>query len=98
MFENTGSFYRLQYQFVKKLMIKCKELQLILDIFAVEINLTITMTYLQLETRIMHDENISKQIFWHSNRQRESAIVILRWLSGPRQPTTLWPKAPNFAL
>ena len=29
-----------------------------------EINLTITVIYLQLETRIMHYRNLSKHIFW----------------------------------
>ena len=56
------------------------------------------MIYLQLETRIMHYRNLSKQIFWHSNRQRETATVIRHLLSGPRQPTTLWLKALDFAL
>ena len=65
---------------------------------AVESNLTITMTYLQLETRIMHYTNRSKEIFWHSNQQRETATVIRHLLSGPRQPTTLWHKAPDFSL
>ena len=65
---------------------------------AMEINLTITMNYLQLETRFMHYKNLSEQIFWHSNRQRETATVIRHLLSGPRQPTQLWPKAPNFTL
>ena len=31
---------------------------------ALEINLTMTMTYLQLETRIMHYRKLSEQIFW----------------------------------
>ena len=31
---------------------------------AIDINLTITMTNLQLETRIVHYSNLSKQIFW----------------------------------
>ena len=31
---------------------------------AMEINLNITITYLQLETRIMHYRNLSEQIFW----------------------------------
>ena len=38
--------------FAKKLNIKCREFQLILQIIAMEINLTITMTYLQLSTPI----------------------------------------------
>ena len=42
--------------------IKCKEFQLILQMIALEINLTMTMIYLQLETRIM--QYLSKQIFW----------------------------------
>ena len=47
-------FYRLECQFRKKLNIKGREFQLILQIIAMEINLSITMTYLHLETRIMH--------------------------------------------
>ena len=39
--------------FAQKWNIKCREFQLILHMIAMEINLTITMTYLQLETRIM---------------------------------------------
>ena len=60
--------------------------QLILQMIAVEINLTIKMTYLQLEIRIKHKRNLFKQIFWHSNRQRETATVIFHLLSGPRHP------------
>ena len=63
LFKNTGLFYRLECQFGEKLNIKCKEFQLILQMIAMEINLTIIMTYLQLETRIMHYRNLSKQIF-----------------------------------
>ena len=48
---------------LKKMNIKCREFQLILQMIAIEINLIITMTYLQLETRIMHYRNFSKQIF-----------------------------------
>ena len=65
---------------------------------AVKMNLTITMIYLQLKTRIMQYKNLSKQIFWHSNGQRETATVIRHLLSGPRQSITLWPKAPGFAI
>ena len=43
---------------------------------AVKINLTIKMIYLQLKTTIMHYKNLSKQISWHSNRQRETATII----------------------
>ena len=64
------------------------EFQLILQMIAVEINLIITMTYLQLETRSMHYRNLSKHIFWHSHR-RETATIIRHSLSGPTQPTTL---------
>ena len=39
--------YRLECQFRKKLNIKCREFQLILQMIAMEINLTVTMTYLQ---------------------------------------------------
>ena len=51
---------------------------------AVEINLTITLTYLQLKTRIMLYRNLLKQIFWHSNQQRETASIISHVLNGPR--------------
>ena len=37
-------FYKLECQFRKKLNIQCKEFQLILQMIAMEINLTITMT------------------------------------------------------
>ena len=57
-------FYRLECQFRKKLNNKCREFKLILQMIAMEINLTITITYLQLETRIMHYRNLSKRIFW----------------------------------
>ena len=56
-------FYRLEFQFRKKLNIKRREFQLILQMIAMEMNLIITMTYLQLETKIMHYSNLSKQIF-----------------------------------
>ena len=56
-------FYRLECQFGKKLNIKYREFQLILQMIAMEINLTITMTYLQLGTKIMQCRNLSKQIF-----------------------------------
>ena len=46
---------------------------------AMENNLTIAMTYLQLETRIMHNKNLSKQIFWQllatQNFDRHSSFV-----------------------
>ena len=35
--------------------------------------------------------------FFVNNFQRETPTVIHHLLSSPRQPTTLWPKAPNFA-
>ena len=41
-------------QLRKKLNIKCREFKLILPKIAMEINLTIKMTYLQLETRIIY--------------------------------------------
>ena len=44
-------------------IIKCREFQSILQMIAMEINLSITMTYLQLKTRIVHNRNLSKQIF-----------------------------------
>ena len=43
--------------------IKCTEFQLILQMIAMKINLTIKKTYLQLETKIMHYRNLSEQIF-----------------------------------
>ena len=63
LFNNTGLFCRLEFQFRKKLNIKCREFQLILQMIAMEINLIITMTKLQSETRIMNYRNLSKQIF-----------------------------------
>ena len=39
-----------------------------------------------------------KTVFFYSNWQRKSPIVIRDLLSSPRQPTTLWPKAPDSAL
>ena len=42
--------------------IEYKEFQLILHVIAADINLIITMPYLQLETKIMHCKNRSKQI------------------------------------
>ena len=54
----------LERQFRKKLNTKCGEFQLILQMIVMEINLTITMTYLQLETGIMHYRNLSKHIIW----------------------------------
>ena len=36
--------------------------------------------------------------FFDSNRQRKTPTVIRHLLSSPRQPTTLGPKAPDFAL
>ena len=63
-----------------------------LQIIAMEINLTITMTYLQLETETFRNR------FFDSNQQRKTTIVIRHLLSSPRQPTTMWPKAPDFAL
>ena len=36
--------------------------------------------------------------FYVSNRHRKTPTVIRRSLSSPRQPTTLWPKAPDFLL
>ena len=73
------------WQFRKKLNIKCKEFQLILQMIAMGINLTIKMTYLQIETRIMHYRNLSKQIF-DSIRQSKTPTVIRHLLSSPRHP------------
>ena len=36
--------------------------------------------------------------FFDSNRQRKTPTVIRHLLGSPRQPTALWPKAPEFAL
>ena len=36
--------------------------------------------------------------FFDSNRQRKTPTVIRHLLSSLRQPTTLWPKVPDFAL
>ena len=48
--------------FGKKMNIEYREFQLIFQMIAMKINLTITMTYLLLETRIMHYRNLPKQI------------------------------------
>ena len=61
-FKIRDYFIRSNASFAKKLNIQCREFQLILRMIAMEINLTITMTYLQLEKRIMHYRNLSKQI------------------------------------
>ena len=34
--------------------------------------------------------------FFDSNRQRKTSTIIRHFLSSPRQPTTLWPKAPDL--
>ena len=52
---------------------------------AMKITLTMTVTYLQLETRIMHYRNLAKQIL-DSNRQRKPLTVIRHF--------TLWSKHP----
>ena len=78
-------FYRWECQFRKKLNIKCRRFQLILQMTAVEINLTITMIYLKREIRIMHYRNLSKQIF-DSNWHRKTPTVIRHFLSSPRHP------------
>ena len=38
------------------------------------------------------------EINFDSNRQPKTPTVIRHLLSSTRQPTTLWPKAPDFAL
>ena len=38
-----------------------------------------------------------KADFFDSNRQRKTPTVIRHLLSSPRQPTTLWPRSPDFA-
>ena len=80
--------YRLECQFGKKLNIKCREFQLILQMIVVEINLTITMTYLQSNTRIMQYRNLSKQIFdtiiGIAKRQPLCAICWMAQSSRPR--------------
>ena len=40
----------------------------------------------------------SETNFFDSNRKRKTPNVIRHLLSSPRQSTTLWPKAPDFAL
>ena len=60
--------------------IKRRGFQLILHMIAMEINLTITMIYLQLETRIMHYRNLSKQIFFDS---RGESAALVRRMPGP---------------
>ena len=70
-------FIRLDGQFRKKLNIKYREFELILQMIAMEINLTITMTYLQLETKIMHYRNRFRNRFFDSNWQRKTPTVIL---------------------
>ena len=54
LFNYLKMFCTMEWQFRKKLNIKCREFQLILQMIAMKISLTVTMTYLQLETRIMH--------------------------------------------
>ena len=60
-FKNTELVYRLECQFVKNLNIKCRNFQLILQMISVVINLTITLTYLHLETSTT--ESIKNIIF-----------------------------------
>ena len=63
---------------------------------AMEINLTITMTYLRKQklcTRVTF-----RNRFFDNNRQRKTPTVIRYLLSSPKQPNTLWPKAPDFAI
>ena len=52
---------------------------------AIEINLTITMTYLQLEQQLYTTETFQNK-FCKSNRQRKTPTVIRHLLSSPRQP------------
>ena len=77
-FLNTGLFYRLECRFCKKLNIKCREFQLILQMIAMEINLTIKVTYLELET--------FRNRFFDSNWQRKIPTVIRYLLISPRHP------------
>ena len=58
---------------------------LILQMIAMEINLTIKITYLQLETRIMRYRNFWNR-FFDSNWQRKSPTVIRYLLSSPGHP------------
>ena len=78
--------YRLECHFRKKLNIKCKEFKLILEMIAMEINVTITMTYLQLETQ----KQERKQVIGNA-KGRPSFIIC--WVAqgsrprcGPRHP------------
>ena len=68
-----------------ELNIKCREFQLILQMIAMVINLTITMIYpLESSTTATF-----RNRFFDSNRQRQTSTVIRHLLSSPRQPTTL---------
>ena len=55
------------------------------------------MTYLQLETKLCTTKTFRNR-FFDTNRQHKTPTVIRHLLSSPRQPTTLWPKAPDFVL
>ena len=74
-------------QFRKKLNIECIEFQLILKVIAMEINLTITILTCNWKQELSTTETF-----------RKTPTVIRHLLSSPRQPTTLWPKAPDFAV
>ena len=56
--------------------IECREFQLFVQMIAMEINSTVTMTYLQLETRILlcTTETFLNR-FFDSNRQRKTPTV-----------------------
>ena len=78
-FKIPDCFIGWNASFAKKLNIKCREFKLILQMIAMEINLTITMTYLQLETRIMF-----RNRFFDRNRKRKTPTVIRHSLSSPK--------------
>ena len=85
----------LECQFRKKLNIKSRKFQLILQMIAMEINLTITMTHLQLETRIYYALQIPFETHFLTvigNAKLRPSFVIC-WVAqgswprcGPRHP------------
>ena len=92
----SNCFIGQNASFAKKLNIKCEEFQIILPMIALEINLTMPMAYLQLKKKLCPTETFLSR-FFDSDRQRKTPTVIRHLLSSLKQPTTLWPKAPDFA-
>ena len=68
----------------KKLNIKCREFQIILQMVAMEIKLTITMTYLQFWKRELCTTESLRNRFFDSNRQRKTPTVIHYLMSSPK--------------